>query len=962
MQLLFHAHSDGLGEIEDRSGSLLQSCGSASSDDSSDSPWVSPRIGDEYQANVSPFKPRKDCPQLGLGESMNTMENYDEENEQLFVEGLPVPVMQISHFIFGSGVKETETHYVNGPSLDNGFAKRDESSITTVKLECGLSPQDFIESADEGCSHELNFTDNFQLTEDNAGSSVIDMKTEVSRADDACTDSTVAVDNELDAFYSRRGQHKKRGRVGWKRVKKVKFDLLNSGNQSSNLNSQTQLTGLCKGTSLRSYIIVPGSPSASWSKSEEDVFILGLYIFGKNLIAVKRFLETKEIGDILSYYYGKFFGTESYCRWAEFRKTRSRKCIQGQRIFSGWRQQELVARLLPHIPEHSKHEVPKVTKAFNEGRISMEEFVMKLKALAGLNALVQAVGIGQGKQDLTAAHMEPMKSNQVTSFRTEIPVGNACSSLSIEEIVKFLTGDFRLSKTRANDLFWEAVWPRLLARGWHSELPEDQAHFGSRPSLVFLIPSVQKFSRRKLVKGIHYFDSVSEVLGRVALDPSLLELEMDDIMENEVKPECLRATEISEEENGNVGNTHCYLRPRFCTNYSDSFKFTVVDTSLTSQGEEPERIRESRTLPAEDDSERPQSVSAETEDKDDLVSHLHEQDKHAVGNLLNTDPEVSPHIVISNENPDGRNTISGLWKISTSDELDYLCSPSEQRSPSKCNCSQVDAVDGSLIGSSDTKEQGSMLKFDYMEGMPEAFSGSSPLAINISLPLPIQASPEKKIRATLLSRDLISGNSFSNSSQYSGLCRLTPSAGLGWSMPQDQPENALVIPIPSSGTELLEVSKSEDNSQLENSHPEEDSGHPQQEPTHSGLAQSSSPSPDENRPAEPQENNTDVLLENVRRQSKRTRPLTTRALEAFACGFFTTRQRRKGGKSTSNPYSPRTRSVSRLIQDDVSCSLNNCTSDSNGITILDTNMESWEGDSNSDAQPGVKSLVSKRRR
>eukprot|EP01018_Ginkgo_biloba_P033710 Gb_29556 [translate_table: standard] len=296
------------------------------------------------------------------------------------------------------------------------------------------------------------------------------------------------------------------------------------------------------------------------------------------------------------------------------------------------------------------------------------------------------------------------------------------------------------------------------------------------------------------------------------------------------------------------GNTQCYLRPRFCTNYSDSFKFTVVDTSPVSQGEKPERIQENRTLPAEDDSERPQNVSVETEDKDNLGSHPH------------------VHLFVFPMNSD-----------------------------------QVDAVDGSMIGSSDTKEQGSML-FDYMEGTPEAFSDSSLSEINISIPSPIQASSEKRIRSTLLSRDWLSGNSSSNSSQYSGLCTLTPSAGLGWSLPQEQPESALVNPIPSTGTELLEVSKSEDNSQLENSHPEEDSEHPQQEPTHSEL-------------------------------------------------------RIKGGKNTSNPYSPRTRSVSRLIQDDASCSLNTCTSESNGITILDTNMESWEGDSNSDAQPGAKSRV-----
>ena len=112
--------------------------------------------------------------------------------------------------------------------------------------------------------------------------------------------------------------------------------------------------------SSKTYMVVPGRPTASWSECEEDLFILGLYIFGKNFVAVKRFVETKDMGDILSYYYGKFFKTESYCRWAESRKMRSRKHIQGHRIFSGWRQQELLTRLIPHIPERLRHEIPEV--------------------------------------------------------------------------------------------------------------------------------------------------------------------------------------------------------------------------------------------------------------------------------------------------------------------------------------------------------------------------------------------------------------------------------------------------------------------------------------------------------------------------------------------------------------------------------------------------------------------------
>jgi hypothetical protein len=177
------------------------------------------------------------------------------------------------------------------------------------------------------------------------------------------TESTVAAENVLDTSSYCNGRRRKRGRVGWKMVKKMKVGFLDLNKHCIDSNCQVQQRGMHntgEDASSKSYMIVPGRQSASWSKSEEDLFILGLYIFGKNLKAVKRFVETKEMGDILSHYYGKFFKTESYCRWAESRKTRSRKCIQGQRIFSGWRQQELLTRLIPHIPEHLKHEIPEV--------------------------------------------------------------------------------------------------------------------------------------------------------------------------------------------------------------------------------------------------------------------------------------------------------------------------------------------------------------------------------------------------------------------------------------------------------------------------------------------------------------------------------------------------------------------------------------------------------------------------
>ncbi|XP_044499936.1 uncharacterized protein LOC123221229 isoform X2 [Mangifera indica] len=348
----------------------------------------------------------------------------------------------------------------------------------------------------------------------------------------------------------------------------------------------------------KGYCLVPGSTHDSWSDIDKASFVLGLYIFGKNLVQVKKFVGSKGMGEILSFYYGIFYGSEKYRKWSECRKIKSKRSVYGQRIFTGMRQQELLSRLQPHVSEESPNTLLEDSKALGEGKISLEEYVFALRAKVGLTALVEAVGIGKGKQDLTSMAMEPLKSNQVAAGRPEIPIGKAWSKLTSVEIIDFLTGGHRLSKARSSDLFWEAVWPRLLARGWHSEEPNNHGcAAGPKNPLVFLVPGVKKFSRRKLVKGNHYFDSVSDVLSKVAGEPGLLELELG-----------ADKGDISKEENGWANKTevnkadsadqqrHCYLRPR-TPNRMDAMKFTVVDTSLANRG--TMKVRELRSLPIE---------------------------------------------------------------------------------------------------------------------------------------------------------------------------------------------------------------------------------------------------------------------------------------------------------------------------------------------------------------------------
>lgn len=105
---------------------------------------------------------------------------------------------------------------------------------------------------------------------------------------------------------------------------------------------------------------VPDLPFISWNDAEVQSFLLGLYIFGKNLVQVRKFMESKSMGELLSFYYGKFYRSDAHHRWSECRKMRSRRYIYGQRIFTGWRQQELLSRLLQVISEEVQHNLLEV--------------------------------------------------------------------------------------------------------------------------------------------------------------------------------------------------------------------------------------------------------------------------------------------------------------------------------------------------------------------------------------------------------------------------------------------------------------------------------------------------------------------------------------------------------------------------------------------------------------------------
>ncbi|KAF8116141.1 hypothetical protein N665_0020s0005 [Sinapis alba] len=411
---------------------------------------------------------------------------------------------------------------------------------------------------------------------------------------------------------------------------------------------------------------VPEIPSNSWEDHEVASFVLGLYTFGKNFTQVKKFMENKETGEILLFYFGKFYNSAGYHTWSDSRKKRSRKCVYGRKLYSGWRQQQLLSRLIPSISDESqKQMLVNVSKSFAEGKITLEKYINALKDLVGLRLLVDAVAIGKGKEDLTVRTAVPVKTTKpwftVSSKPSSFPGLGAYTSLTSADIINQLKGSSRLSKARCSDIFWEAVWPRLLARGWHSEQPKDRSYNNtSKDNIVFIVPGVKRFSRGKLVKGDHYFDSVSDILTKVASEPELLEIETGGLIVNESVVADNSCDQSDEESSPSHSQRHRYLKSPCSSRGNLQMKFTVVDTSVASGG----KLCDLRNLNAE-------SIVSETK------TGLGDRDSSLTSKNVEM-PQVDPpmRFIIVDTSLDHRKKWSGLrrWKRLPSDgtKNDYL--------------------------------------------------------------------------------------------------------------------------------------------------------------------------------------------------------------------------------------------------------------------------------------------------
>lgn len=100
----------------------------------------------------------------------------------------------------------------------------------------------------------------------------------------------------------------------------------------------------------------------TWSTIEQESFLLGLYVFDRNLPLVNLFMRNKGIGDVLSFYYGKFYKIATHKEWKMSRKSNDQIVKPtGMKVFTaGWRQRELFARIFAKCTDECKTHLTRV--------------------------------------------------------------------------------------------------------------------------------------------------------------------------------------------------------------------------------------------------------------------------------------------------------------------------------------------------------------------------------------------------------------------------------------------------------------------------------------------------------------------------------------------------------------------------------------------------------------------------
>lgn len=121
--------------------------------------------------------------------------------------------------------------------------------------------------------------------------------------------------------------------IPWKNCEAGKFKGNVESVGSSKENEISELEVKPRNAVLGDAKDVEDSQIKPWSKIEEDSFVLSLYVFGKNLTLVKRFIGSRDMGDVLCFYYGKFYSSDGYRRWSKCRKLKGNPCIQGESVY-----------------------------------------------------------------------------------------------------------------------------------------------------------------------------------------------------------------------------------------------------------------------------------------------------------------------------------------------------------------------------------------------------------------------------------------------------------------------------------------------------------------------------------------------------------------------------------------------------------------------------------------------------
>nr|GEW79900.1 hypothetical protein [Tanacetum cinerariifolium] len=185
------------------------------------------------------------------------------------------------------------------------------------------------------------------------------------------------------------------------------------------------------------------------------------------------------IGRVYSHYYGEFYYSEDYKRWEEWKEDmgwsewkfgKSKK--NGKRIRCSW---------------------PTYAEIFTDSRHN--ELLSRLCANA-TNECIDRLAEAAGKSYL---HKKISLRKFICTLRDITGMNMLVEAVAIGQ--------------EGHDLL----------RGWRRGQTSKK--------MVFLVPGVIEVSLQEIFKGIHYFDSVCDVLNKVALEPELIEVEANHVLD-----------------------------------------------------------------------------------------------------------------------------------------------------------------------------------------------------------------------------------------------------------------------------------------------------------------------------------------------------------------------------------------------------------------------------------------------